>query len=76
MSGLSKVEMSASMKGRVPLATFSGTLSATASWPGTDTSFYALNVLRLDRSFLMPDGSLFRVHHRLSGFGWGLGPLF
>lgn len=37
---------------------------------------YALNVLRLDHSLLMPDGSLFRVRNRFSGLGWGLGPLF
>ena len=37
---------------------------------------YSLNILRLDRSFLMPDGSLARVRNRLAGFGWALGPLF
>jgi len=37
---------------------------------------YSLNLLRLDRSFLMPDGSLFRVHNRIGGLGWALGPLF
>lgn len=37
---------------------------------------YALNVLRLDRALPMPDGSLFRVRNRFSGFGWGLGALF
>ena len=39
-------------------------------------AYYALNVLRLDRSLLMPDGSLFRVHNRFSAFGWALGSLF
>jgi outer membrane protein assembly complex protein YaeT len=39
-------------------------------------SYYALNVLRLHRSLLMPDGSLFRPQNRLFGFGWGLGTLF
>jgi outer membrane protein insertion porin family len=37
---------------------------------------YAFNVLRLNRSFLMPDGSFFRVHDRIGALGWGLGPLF
>jgi len=37
---------------------------------------YSLNVLRLNRAFLMPDGSLFRVHNRLGLLGWGLGSLF
>jgi outer membrane protein insertion porin family len=37
---------------------------------------YFFNVLRLDRSFLMPDGSLTRVRNRFSGLGWALGPLF
>lgn len=39
-------------------------------------SYYALNLLRLHRSLLMPDGSFFRAQNRLSGFGWGLGSLF
>lgn len=37
---------------------------------------YSFNVLRLDRAFFMPDGSIFRVHDRLGALGWGLGPLF
>jgi outer membrane protein insertion porin family len=37
---------------------------------------YAFNVLRLNRPFLMPDSSLFRVHDRIGALGWGLGPLF
>jgi outer membrane protein assembly factor BamA len=38
--------------------------------------YYALNVLRLNRSVLMPDGSLFRASNRFAAFGWGLGSLF
>ena len=37
---------------------------------------YSFNILRLDRSFLMPDGSLSRVHNRFAALGWALGPLF
>jgi outer membrane protein assembly factor BamA len=37
---------------------------------------YSFNVLRLNRAFLMPDSSIFRVHDRLGALGWGLGPLF
>jgi len=37
---------------------------------------YSFNILRLNRSFLMPDGSFSRVHIPLGAFGWGLGPLF
>jgi outer membrane protein assembly complex protein YaeT len=37
---------------------------------------YSFNLLRLNRSFLMPDGSLFRVRNRLGAFGWGFGSLF
>jgi outer membrane protein insertion porin family len=36
---------------------------------------YSLNVLRLNRALLMPDGSVFRVHNRLGLLGWGLGSL-
>jgi outer membrane protein assembly complex protein YaeT len=39
-------------------------------------AYYALNVLRLNRPVLMPNGSLFRVSNRLTMFGWGLGSLF
>jgi outer membrane protein assembly complex protein YaeT len=39
-------------------------------------SYYALNLLRVHRSLLLPDGSLFRAQNRLFGFGWGLGTLF
>jgi len=37
---------------------------------------YSFNLLRLNRTFLMPDGTLFRLHDRLGVLGWGLGPLF
>jgi len=37
---------------------------------------YSFNILRLDRSFLMPDGSFSRVHNRFAVFGWALGPPF
>jgi outer membrane protein insertion porin family len=37
---------------------------------------YSFNVLRLNRSFLMPDGSLFRLHDRADVLGWGVGQLF
>jgi outer membrane protein assembly complex protein YaeT len=37
---------------------------------------YSFNVLRLNRSFLMPDGSLFRLHNRAGALGWGIGPFF
>jgi outer membrane protein assembly factor BamA len=39
-------------------------------------AYYALNVLRLDRRVLSPDGSLLRAHNRFSALGWGLGSLF
>lgn len=38
--------------------------------------YYAVNLLRLNRSVLLPGGSLFHVANRLTKFGWGLGPLF
>jgi outer membrane protein assembly complex protein YaeT len=37
---------------------------------------YSFNILRLDRSFLMPDRSFSRVHNRFAALGWSLGPLF
>ena len=37
---------------------------------------YSFNVMRLTRALLMPDGSVFRVHNRLTTLGWGLGPFF
>ena len=39
-------------------------------------AYYALNVLRLNRSVWMPDGSLLHLRNRLGAFGWGLGSLF
>jgi outer membrane protein assembly complex protein YaeT len=47
--------------------------------PGVDVplrAYYALNVLRLNRVFALPDGSLFKVHNRFSTLGWGLGTMF
>ena len=37
---------------------------------------YSFNILRLNRAFLMPDGSITRLHDPLGALGWGLGPLF
>ncbi len=39
-------------------------------------SYYAFNVLRLDRLIPLPDKSLLRAHNRFGAFGWGLGSLF
>jgi hypothetical protein len=39
-------------------------------------TYYAWNVLRLNRSVLLPDGSLLHLRNRLGAFGWGLGSLF
>jgi outer membrane protein assembly factor BamA len=39
-------------------------------------AYYALNVLRLNRTVLMPDASILRVRNRFAAFGWGLGSLF
>jgi outer membrane protein insertion porin family len=39
-------------------------------------SYYALNVLRLDRRIRLSDKSLFFARNRFSAFGWGLGSLF
>lgn len=39
-------------------------------------TYYAVNVLRLNRFLRLPDGSLFHAHNRFSAFGWGLGSLF
>jgi outer membrane protein assembly complex protein YaeT len=39
-------------------------------------SYYALNVLRLNRGLPLPDNSLFHAHNRLGALGWGLGSLF
>lgn len=58
-----------------------GSLGVELRWtvPGVQVpvrGYYALNVLRLNRSLLLPDGSLFRVRNRFSAFGWALGTLF
>jgi len=37
---------------------------------------YSFNILGLNRSFLMPDGSFSRVRIPFGAPGWGLGPLF
>jgi outer membrane protein assembly factor BamA len=37
---------------------------------------YSFNLLRLNRSLLMPDGSSFRLRDPLGALGWGLGPFF
>jgi hypothetical protein len=37
---------------------------------------YSFNILRLDRSSLMPDGSHSRVRNRFGLLGWAVGPLF
>jgi outer membrane protein assembly factor BamA len=39
-------------------------------------SYYAVNLLRLDRSFPLSGKSLLHVHNRLGAFGWGLGSFF
>jgi outer membrane protein insertion porin family len=39
-------------------------------------AYYAVNVLRLDRWLLMPDGSSFRARDRFSAFGWALAAMF
>jgi outer membrane protein assembly factor BamA len=47
--------------------------------PGVQVPFrtyYALNVLRRNRGFPLPDNSLFHAHNRLGALGWGLGSLF
>lgn len=47
--------------------------------PGVNVPFrayYALNLLRLDRSIRLPDKSIFFARNRFSAFGWGLGSLF
>jgi outer membrane protein assembly factor BamA len=47
--------------------------------PGVQVPFrayYALNVLRLDRSMRLSDKSIFFARNRFSAFGWGLGSLF
>jgi outer membrane protein assembly complex protein YaeT len=47
--------------------------------PGVQVPFrayYALNVLRLDRSMRLSDKCIFFARNRFSAFGWGLGSLF
>jgi outer membrane protein assembly factor BamA len=47
--------------------------------PGVNVPFrayYALNLLRLDRSIRLSDKSIFFGRNRFSVFGWGLGSLF
>jgi outer membrane protein insertion porin family len=39
-------------------------------------AYYALNVLRLDRSIPLSSKSIFRASNRFCAFGWGLGSLF
>jgi hypothetical protein len=58
-----------------------GSLGLELRWtvPGVQApvrAYYAVNVLRLNRRLLLPDGSLFRAHNRLFAFGWALGSLF
>ena len=39
-------------------------------------TYYAVNVLRLNRFLQLPDGSFFHGRNRFSAFGWALGSLF
>jgi outer membrane protein assembly complex protein YaeT len=39
-------------------------------------AYYAWNVLRLDRSVFLPNGSLVLLRNHLGAFGWGLGSFF
>jgi outer membrane protein insertion porin family len=39
-------------------------------------AYYALNVLRLNRTIPLSNTSSFLVHNRFSAFGWGVGTLF
>jgi hypothetical protein len=39
-------------------------------------AYYAVNVLRLDRSIRLSEKSIFFARNRFSAFGWGLGSLF
>jgi outer membrane protein assembly complex protein YaeT len=39
-------------------------------------AYYAVNLLRLDRSIHFSDKSVFLLRNRFSSFGWGLGSLF
>lgn len=58
-----------------------GTTGFELRWtlPGVGTPLrvnYSFNLLRLNRTLFMPDGSAFRLHDSLGALGWGLGPLF
>jgi outer membrane protein insertion porin family len=58
-----------------------GSVGIELSWtvPGIQVpvrTYYAVNVLRLNRFLQLPDGSLFHAHNRLFAFGWALGTLF
>lgn len=47
--------------------------------PGVNVPFrayYALNLLRLDRSIRLSEKSIFFARNRFAAFGWGLGSLF
>ena len=42
----------------------------------TIRAYYAINVLRLNRSIRLSDKSVLFARNRFSAFGWGLGSLF
>jgi outer membrane protein assembly factor BamA len=47
--------------------------------PGVDVpvrTYYAINVLRLDRVIPLSSKSFLHAHNRFAAFGWGLGSLF
>jgi outer membrane protein assembly factor BamA len=58
-----------------------GSLGIELRWtiPGVQVpirTYYAINVLRINRFFSLSNNSLFHAHNRFSAFGWGLGSLF
>jgi outer membrane protein insertion porin family len=60
---------------------FHGSTGVELRWtmPGIQVplrSYYAINVLRLDRRIRLADKSFFFASNRFSAFGWGLGSLF
>jgi outer membrane protein assembly factor BamA len=60
---------------------FHGSTGVELRWtmPGIQVplrSYYAINVLRLDRRIRLADKSFFFASDRFSAFGWGLGSLF
>jgi len=60
---------------------FHGSTGIQLQWtiPGVQVpfrSYYAVNVLRLDRWIPLSEKSLLHAHNRLGAFGWGLGSLF